>query len=142
MDFQVMSRFDAYRYSLRDTGETCAMVSIRYPGSAERYPEVRNNIKYMLAVTFADVADPAPVLCGITDRDAAAIASFVNQYWGKVDLFVVHCDAGVSRSAGVAAAILKAKTGRDNAIFDNYAYRPNMLCYRRVLNALMEQQTV
>ena len=50
---------------------------------------------------------------------------------------LVHCGAGQSRSAGVAAAILKWMTGSDAQIFDNRKYTPNMRCYRLVLEALM-----
>lgn len=50
---------------------------------------------------------------------------------------IVHCDAGISRSSGIAAAILKAYTNDDIIIFDNPKYRPNMLCYRTTLNELI-----
>lgn len=53
--------------------------------------------------------------------------------------FIVHCDAGISRSSGVAAAILKAKTGDDSQIFNNPKYRPNMRCYRIVLDEFMQE---
>ena len=52
---------------------------------------------------------------------------------------IVHCDAGISRSSGVAAAILKAKTGDDSQIFNNPKYRPNMRCYRIVLDEFMQE---
>jgi len=72
----------------------------------------------------------------MTDRDAEKIANFAKKWWDKCDQIVVHCDAGVSRSAGVAGAILKHFTGSDAQIFYDWFYVPNMLCYRKVLNAL------
>lgn len=36
-----------------------------------------------------------------------------------------------------SAAIQKYITGDDSKIFDSFRYRPNILCYRRVLEALM-----
>lgn len=40
----------------------------------------------------------------LNDEDANRIVEFVNKY--KDCYIIVHCDAGASRSAGVAAAIL------------------------------------
>ena len=45
-------------------------------------------------------------------------------------------DAGISRSVGVAAAILKYTTGDDSSIFGNGLYDPNERCYRKTLEAL------
>ncbi len=42
---------------------------------------------------------------------------------------------GMSRSAGISAGILKA-LGQDNSfILGSKMYYPNMLCYRKTLNA-------
>lgn len=74
----------------------------------------------------------------IQKEDAEKIAAFVmiNKHNGR--RFIVQCDAGVSRSAGVAAALMKYFNGDDSPIFDNPQYCPNMRCYRMVLEALME----
>ena len=76
----------------------------------------------------------------MSQDQASAIANFVNRYWNTDNQIVVHCDGGVSRSAGVAAAILKFFTNDDTAIFNNYQYCPNMWCYRQVLQALEDSQ--
>lgn len=75
----------------------------------------------------------------ISPKQAKEIAKYVKEYWDKVDQFVVHCEGGVSRSAGCAAAILKYFTGDDSQIFNDNNYCPNMLVYRLVLEALMEE---
>lgn len=74
----------------------------------------------------------------IQKEDAEKIAAFVmiNKHNGRH--FIVQCDAGVSRSAGVAAALMKYFNGDDTPIFNNPQYCPNMRCYRMVLEALME----
>ena len=74
----------------------------------------------------------------IQKEDAEKIAAFVmiNKHNGR--RFIVQCDAGISRSAGVAAALMKYFNGDDSPIFDNPQYCPNMRCYRMVLEALME----
>lgn len=48
---------------------------------------------------------------------------------------VIHCTAGKSRSAAVAAALHLVLNGNDKPIFGNPQYRPNILVYRHVLNA-------
>ena len=76
---------------------------------------------------------------GITKEQAKQIATFVKKHYGNVEQIIVHCEAGISRSAGVAAAILKYFTNDDSQIFDSYKYRPNTLCYRNVLEALYDE---
>lgn len=55
-----------------------------------------------------------------------------------MEQIIVHCEAGVSRSAGVAAALLKYAGEDQNQILKNPKYRSNMTCYRMVLNCLHE----
>lgn len=63
---------------------------------------------------------------------AEKILEFVNNYKNDVELIVVHCEVGISRSAGVASALSLIFNGTDQYYFDNYV--PNMLCYRKILN--------
>ena len=71
----------------------------------------------------------------IAEIDAFNIVEFVVNTAKSYDLLIVHCEAGVSRSAGVAAAVMKAVNGDDFKVFDNPRYIPNMTCYRTVLTA-------
>ena len=45
---------------------------------------------------------------------------------------MIHCEAGISRSAAVAAAIAKLK-GLDEAQFFDEPFEPNGLVYRTIL---------
>lgn len=75
----------------------------------------------------------------ISDVDAMMIARYVktwNDSPAGYDLYV-NCEAGQSRSAGVAAAISKILFDDDEIFFRTK--HPNMLCYRKVYNALMEE---
>ena len=50
---------------------------------------------------------------------------------------IVHCEAGISRSAGVAAALSKHFLEDDSRFFSNAGlYLPNRLAYSVLLNAL------
>src|ERR1022692_4512732 len=46
-------------------------------------------------------------LAPMSQADAKRIASFAAVHWGRCDI-VIHCVAGISRSAGAAAGILDA----------------------------------
>lgn len=73
-----------------------------------------------------------------TDDMAKQVIDFVvgHKLGTDVPRFVVHCDAGRSRSAAIAAALSKVYNGTDKAYFgENTRYTPNMLVYRKVLNA-------
>lgn len=74
-----------------------------------------------------------------TDDQAREIVAFVRRHIDATKLLIIHCDAGVSRSAGVAGAILKATTGSDEKIFKDPMFIPNMWVYRKVLNAWHEE---
>jgi len=89
----------------------------------------------VLTLFFAD-SDEAD---GMSRADAQKVAAFVHGLPAGQAL-LVHCGAGVSRSAGVAAAIDKWETGDDMDWFRDR--RPNMRCYRYVLEALMTADQV
>ena len=73
-----------------------------------------------------------------TDEEAEWILAFVNDYIEKIELIVVHCEAGISRSAGVAGALSLIYNGSDEYYFKHYI--PNMLVYRFILNAYMRNK--
>jgi predicted protein tyrosine phosphatase len=69
-----------------------------------------------------------------TDAQAAQVIDFVFENKDLVKAFICHCDAGVSRSAGVGAAISLILNGSDKDIFNDDRYIPNMYVYRKILN--------
>jgi predicted protein tyrosine phosphatase len=68
---------------------------------------------------------------------ADEILEFVSTYALDIDLVVVHCEAGISRSAGVASALSLIYNGEDQYYFDNYL--PNMLVYRKIINLAIKK---
>lgn len=69
-----------------------------------------------------------------TDDMAIQILDFVNKNFSPY--IIVHCQAGVCRSAAVAAALSKILLNRDDEIFKSRV--PNMLVYRKILQAWFE----
>lgn len=65
---------------------------------------------------------------------SAVNAKEIIDFWNEINskLLIVHCEAGVSRSPAIAAALTKINEEDDNFYFKNY--RPNSLVYRTILN--------
>jgi len=68
-----------------------------------------------------------------SEYQAQQIIDFVEKYKDQVELIVIHCEAGISRSAAVGAAIMKQLTGDDSKIFNNKMFLPNMFIYSTIL---------
>lgn len=132
----VMNRNNAKRYSYSEHNETCAIISITDVWSNNNVfqKNPKNGIQRVHHVKFDDV-NRGGENC-ITEEQANAIAKFVKEVVDKVDIILVHCEAGQSRSAGCAAAILKWATGSDLQIYDDPKYTPNSTVYSMVLCAL------
>jgi len=71
-----------------------------------------------------------------TEKQAQAILNFVTRYILNVEVVICQCEAGISRSAGVAGALSKIINGDDTYIFKNYV--PNILVYRTILEVSHE----
>lgn len=67
------------------------------------------------------------------DHHARQILNFVEVWKHDIDLIVINCVMGESRSTGVAAALSKILNNDDMYFFKNYT--PNMRVYRKILEA-------
>lgn len=136
----VMNRANAKKFSYQQHDEKIAIISITDPEAAYNNfnRDSQNGIIAILPMKFADV-NRGDKDC-ITMEQAKKIANFVKRYIEQVDTFLVHCEAGQSRSAGCAAAILKWSTGSDSLIYDNPRYTPNSTVYSYVLEALFTEE--
>jgi predicted protein tyrosine phosphatase len=91
----------------------------------------------LLRLSFVDAEAPSDQHAEaslFSSEQANQVWSFVSKHQPDVERVIVHCDAGVSRSPAVAAAISKALTGDDSEFFAG-RYRPNMRVYRLMLEA-------
>lgn len=69
--------------------------------------------------------------------EANDIAHFVHQKILEGKDIICQCDCGISRSAGLAAAILQRYAHRGIDVFADYKYTPNQFVYNKVYQALM-----
>ena len=61
--------------------------------------------------------------------DAILIRDFVLKWQNEIDTIWVQCEMGMSRSAGIAAAIMEYFDMDSKKILESNQYYPNRLCY-------------
>jgi predicted protein tyrosine phosphatase len=88
---------------------------------------------YTIGVLRLSFADSDKGENAMTDAHATELKAFIGGLTEKFERIIVHCDAGYSRSPAIAAALSKHYNGTDKEFFERY--KPNMLVYRKVLNA-------
>lgn len=137
MDIIVKNRKDAAAFCRKPHSLRSLIISIRDPDANHSKWDLPiitadNGVQAILPLYFEDTDNDT----SMSEKDAEAIAQFVLQKADTCDLLIVHCEAGMSRSAGTAAALMCWFNGDDSPIFDHAFYRPNTHCYRAVLNAL------
>lgn len=144
MKYKVLSRSAMKAYSFTVHPEHSMVISIYTPGGSPLHfheaDRQVSNLDFILPICFNDCELGEEENYGepITVEQAHNIVNFIKQHLNQVDQIIVHCDAGVSRSAGICAAIAKVLDGDDSQFFNSAYYCPNMTCYRRILNAFME----
>jgi predicted protein tyrosine phosphatase len=104
------------------------VISIRSPGDSlpklrfDPFRVARINVAFWDTTPKweANVDNPVPAM---SEVEAKRIAKFVASHWGQRHI-VIHCVAGISRSAGAAAGILDAFL-LDPREFESALYEPN-----------------
>ena len=88
------------------------------------------NRRGLLRLAFADTDDPNRD-DAFTPALARELLDFVDRMWDEVEVFLIHCEAGLSRSPGVAAALAEIYYN-DESLWLAYSF-PNQLVYRLLL---------
>lgn len=127
IDIEVMNRANA---ELASFNRDCSFISIR------SHDRDKANIlnKNTLFLCFDDEQTGTVYKSAVlmSDEDAEKIIEFVLGITTKK--LIVHCEGGVSRSAGVAAALETLIHGNTN-MFDDVRYVPNSYVFSKVLDA-------
>ena len=112
-----------------------ACISITDPTQQDANINQKNCIG-LLRLKFYDLASPLPPRFNevFTPEHARQVLAFAASVWPKADILHVHCEAGVSRSAGTAAALSRLYFGDDGEFVEGPVYRPNKLVYDTILN--------
>ena len=134
MTIKIFSRQQAVKQSYTDFDGSKIIISISDPFK-EKAKFNRNNIsiKSVLYLSFYDIDEKTKSIFGGYDSmspiDAVLIRDFIFKWEDFVDEIWVQCEMGISRSAGIAAAISEHFELDSNDILNNSSYFPNILCY-------------
>ena len=138
MRIEVMNQSTIESYAKQSHSDTSIVISITSERGRESVVPCNweNNIKDVIFLQFDDMDGKHPNR--IKPYHANRIKVFMEYHleFTKFDKVIVQCEAGQSRSAGVAAALMKFYNNDDTPIFNNPRYTPNMLCYRTVLEEM------
>jgi predicted protein tyrosine phosphatase len=92
----------------------------------------------VLRLKFHDIEMPQWDRTLMSSEEASKIIAFVREHQAAARLIISQCEAGMSRSAGVAAALSKWLQEDDRPFFKHYI--PNRHVYRLVLEAARESE--
>lgn len=114
-----------------------AIVSIS--DDPDDFPDIPCDCLCILRQHFHDVEvafsvfQDAPI-AAFTEAQATEVAGFVSSLPSEVETLVFQCEAGISRSAAMAAAVARHLGQDDMPFFRNHV--PNRRVYRMTLEAL------
>ena len=114
-------------------GKKWAVISITEPN--EDWPVITQteSCKGVLKLAFHDIDKPEEPYVIFNENHAKQILDFAKEMAEcNIDLLIVHCHAGWSRSPAVAAALAKIYHQNDELYFKHC--RPNTHVYRLLLN--------
>lgn len=111
----------------RASAEVCgpfrdwALISIGEPDASNGPPEIKEGWYEVLRLEFHDVdidrfPKPGGSFQQMTEEDAFRIISFVERVAPRIDVLLIHCSAGISRSAAVSKWVAR----RYGLLFDGH----------------------
>lgn len=135
MKVSICSRSDIYRIINEGIPQNTAIIS--FADTVDDFIEFPTNANVMKIAFY----DYSPYSIPVSDYhkvlpEAPEIAKFVDTNIKKGKNIICQCDYGVSRSAGLAAAIMEHYKKEGIKVFANYRYMPNRFVFNKVLAAL------
>ena len=100
-----------------------------------------NNFGRRLKLCFGDVTEHSDPNA-MSKNQANDIIEFVSSLDEKIQTIYVSCEAGISRSSAVAAALHRFYGMDENKIWDNPQYHPNYHCYKLVMDAIADAEAL
>jgi predicted protein tyrosine phosphatase len=95
-----------------------------------KFHDINNEARKHIEETYK-TSPKANKMVYFSKKEASQIVDFVRAHLDLIEVIVCQCDAGISRSAGTAAALSKYITGSDEFYFKHYL--PNSLVYNTIL---------
>lgn len=89
----------------------------------------------LLQLAFADMGNASgDEQRAFTEDHACRVLDFVKETWDRIDVLLIHCEEGNSRSPAVAAAVSRIYLGDDRTYFLPYMFWPNKYVYEVLLD--------
>ena len=137
MNIKIRSRKEIQKLVHSVFPEKTAVIS--YFGEGEKPVFIPDNIRNIRLniddIQISEVDDPEDYHIGEFRRVASFVLNCTEQ---KINL-ICQCEAGISRSAATAAAILEFYEQKGIRIFSDYRYIPNKIFYNNILSCLREE---
>ena len=128
MEFLVTNRNEIKDYT---TDKKHIVFSIRDSNTKRvKLPDNDNRVATMW-LEFSDLDKEVKGYKLFSKSNAKDILDFVKMFKDKIELIVCQCEAGISRSSGIAGALSKIFNGDDDYFFKHYI--PNRLVYKLIL---------
>lgn len=145
MIIKIFSRQQVVKQSYTDFDGSKIIISISDPFSEKvKFNRINRSIKDILYLSFYDISEETRSIFGgyesMSPIDAVLIRDFVLKWENFVDEIWVQCEMGISRSAGIAAAISEHFELDSTYILNNSNYIPNMLCYNLTKEAFSKTE--
>lgn len=124
----VMSREKAKKFKCEDN-----WAAISVSSKSDMFPELDASKRQgLLQLCFDDISFPHTIPKGLKLFNlelAREVVDFVNLHENNIETLLVHCEAGLSRSPAIAAAISEIfEIGSAEFYFEKYM--PNILVYK------------
>ena len=95
-----------------------------------------NKIIDILSLVFDDVEYEIENTKLMSVEDSLEIKNYIDIYKERIQDIVIHCTAGISRSAAIGCALSRYLNGDDTNLFKTGQYMPNKHVYRLMCSAL------
>lgn len=128
----VLSRQEAEDKATIEAKATEPYFAISFHGKGDLATQLvqHPNLKSALLIEADDSGTGIYGAKVFTQEQAALIAGFAELAHNEgINLIMVNCFAGISRSSACAAAIMLKFNGDDSPIFNSYSYMPNAHIY-------------
>lgn len=127
MRLLILSRREAENFSIikENCFVTHAWISIAEPFCLAPNPVQNELCRGILRIFCHDIDHPVSNSILFSEKQAQEVKTFVDSIRDEISLLCIHCEAGISRSAGLGAAISLWLNGHDSGIGTDPHFFPN-----------------